>query len=100
AQAQLQAQGLSRPNRRGGSDPCDPWRGALAGGRSHHGLDEEFGISVWDEKIFLALKKLGLLHMSARAKAYKHNAEAMDAFKKTSPSVWRKSARSLHPAHW
>src|SRR6516225_738108 len=30
AQAQLQAQGLSRPNRRGGSDPCDPWRGALA----------------------------------------------------------------------
>jgi hypothetical protein len=30
AQAQLQAQGLSRPNRRGGSDPCDPWRGALS----------------------------------------------------------------------
>ena len=36
AQAQRQAQGLSRPNRRGGSDPCDPWRGALAGVRSHH----------------------------------------------------------------
>src|SRR5262249_39085742 len=36
AQAQLQAQGLSRPHRRGGSDPCDPWRGALAGVRSHH----------------------------------------------------------------
>ena len=35
AQAQLQAQGLSRPHRRGGSDPCDPWRGALAGVRSH-----------------------------------------------------------------
>jgi hypothetical protein len=31
AQAQRQARGLSRPNRRGGSDPCDPWRGALAG---------------------------------------------------------------------
>jgi len=30
----------------------------------------------------------------ARPKAYKQNAEAMDAFKKTSPSVWRKSARS------
>ena len=24
------------PNRRGGSDRCDPWRGALAGVRSHH----------------------------------------------------------------
>jgi len=36
--------------------------------------------------------------MSARPKAYKQNAEAMDAFKKTSPSVWRKSARSVLPA--
>ena len=38
-------------------------------------------------------------HVSARPKAYKQNAEAMDAFKKTSLSVWRKSARSSHPAH-
>jgi hypothetical protein len=36
AQAQRHAQGLSRPNRRGGSDPCDPWRSALAGVRSDH----------------------------------------------------------------
>jgi hypothetical protein len=27
------AQGLSRPNRRGGSDPCDPWRGVEPEGR-------------------------------------------------------------------
>jgi hypothetical protein len=26
-------QGLSRPKRGGGADPCDPWRGALAGVR-------------------------------------------------------------------
>jgi hypothetical protein len=44
-------------------------------------------------------KKLGFSHVSARPKAYKRNAEAMDAFKKTSPSVWRKSARSSHPTH-
>ena len=25
------AQGVPCPTRRGGSDPCDPWRGALAG---------------------------------------------------------------------
>ncbi len=62
-------------------------------------LYEEFGLSVSDDTIYRALKKLGFSHMSARPKAYKQNAEAMDAFKKTSPSVWRKSARSLHPAH-
>ena len=44
-------------------------------------------------------RKLGFSHMSARPKAYKQSAEAMDAFKKTSPSVWRKSARHSHPAH-
>src|SRR6516165_4747924 len=60
---------------------------------------EEFGLSVSDDTIYRALKKLGFSHMSARPKAYKQNAEAMDAFKKTSPSVRRKSGRSLHPAH-
>ena len=62
-------------------------------------LYEEFGLSVSDDTIYRALKKLGFSHMSARPKAYKQNAEAMDAFKKTSLSVWRKSARSSHPAH-
>jgi transposase len=62
-------------------------------------LYEEFGLSVSDDTIYRALKTLGFSHVSARPKAYKQNAEAMDAFKKTSPSVWRKSARSLHPAH-
>jgi transposase len=56
-------------------------------------LYEEFGLSVSDDTIYRALKKLGFSHMSARPKAYKQNAEAMDAFKKTSPSVWRKSAK-------
>ena len=62
-------------------------------------LHEEFGLSVSDDTIYRALKKLGFSHVSARPKAYKQNAEAMDAFKKTSSSVWRKSARHLHPAH-
>src|SRR5262249_12513892 len=62
-------------------------------------LYEEFGLSVSDDTIYRALKNLGFSHVSARPKAYKQNAEAMDAFKKTSPGVWRKSARSLHPAH-
>ena len=62
-------------------------------------LYEEFGLSVSDDTVYRALKKLGISHVSARPKAYKQNAEAMEAFKKTSPSVWRKSARHLHPAH-
>src|SRR5437868_9677137 len=62
-------------------------------------LHEQFGLSVSDDTIYRALKKLGFSHMSARPKAYKQNAEAMEAFKKTSPSVWRKSARHSHPAH-
>jgi transposase len=56
-------------------------------------LYEEFGLSVSNDTIYRALKKLGFSHMSAR------NAEAMDAFKKTSSNVWRKSGRHSHPAH-
>src|SRR5215471_17434536 len=48
-------------------------------------LYEEFGLSVSDDTIYRALKTLGFSHVSARPKAYKQNAEAMDAFKKTSP---------------
>ena len=62
-------------------------------------LYEEFGLSVSDDTIYRALKKLGFSHVSARPKAYKQNAEAMAAFKKTSPSVYRKSARHLLQAH-
>src|SRR5262245_23263341 len=46
-------------------------------------LHEEFGLSVSDDTIYRALKNLGFSHVSARPKAYKQNAEAMDAFKKT-----------------
>ena len=45
-------------------------------------LHEQFGLSVSDDTIYRALKKLGFSHMSARPKAYKQNAEAMAAFKK------------------
>ena len=45
-------------------------------------LHEEFGLSVSDDTIYRALKKLGFSHVSARPKAYKQDAEAMEAFKK------------------
>src|SRR5258707_15774183 len=61
-------------------------------------LHEEFGLSVSDDTIYRALKDLCFSHVSARPRAYKQDAEAMETFKKTSPSAWRKSAKSLHRA--
>src|SRR5271165_6129927 len=58
-------------------------------------LHEEFGISVSDDTIYRALKDLGFSHVSARPKAYKQDPDAMEAFKKTLPTAWRKSAPSL-----
>ena len=62
-------------------------------------LHEEFGLSVSDDTVYRALKELGFSHLSARPKACKQDAEAMDTFKKTLPPAWRKSARTLHQAH-
>jgi hypothetical protein len=62
-------------------------------------LHEEFGISVSDDTVYRALKELGFSHVSTRPKAYKQDPEAMEAFKKTFPHAWRRSARSLRPAH-
>ena len=38
------------------------------------------------------IDRLGFSHVSARPKAYKQDADAMAAFKKTLPYAWRKSA--------
>ena len=62
-------------------------------------LQEEFGLSVSDDTVYRALKELGFSHVSARPKAYKQDVEAMDAFKKTLPHAWRKSARNSRRAH-
>ena len=61
-------------------------------------LYEEFGLSVSDDTVYRALKDLGFSHVSARPKAYRQDANAIDAFKKTLPPAWRKSARTSHRA--
>jgi transposase len=45
-------------------------------------LYEEFGLSVSDDTIYRALKDLNFSHVSARPKAFRQDAEAMDTFKK------------------
>ena len=62
-------------------------------------LHEEFGLSVSDDTIYRALKDLDFSHVSARPKAYRQDAEAMDTFKKTLPYALRKSARNSRRAH-
>ena len=62
-------------------------------------LHEEFGLSVSDDTIYRGLKELGFSHVSARPKAYKQDPDAMEAFKKTLPYAWRRSARSSRRAH-
>src|SRR6184192_1909609 len=62
-------------------------------------LHEEFGLSVSDDTIYRALKELGFAHVSARPKAYKQDAEAVQTFKKTSPTAWWESVRNSRRAH-
>ena len=58
-------------------------------------LYEEFGLSVSDDTIYRTLNKLGFSHLSARPKAYKQDAEAIEAFKKTLPPTLRTSAKAF-----
>ena len=60
-------------------------------------LLEEFGLSVSDDTVYRALKDPGYAHVSARPRAYRQDAEARAAFKKTSPPGWRKSANASRP---
>ena len=61
-------------------------------------LYEEFAISVSDDTVYRALKALGYAHVSARPKAYRQDGEALAAFKKTSPPVWRRYAKDCRRA--
>jgi len=62
-------------------------------------LYAQFGISVSDDTVYRALKELGFSHVSARPKAHKQNAEVIEAFKKISLPVWRKSSNRSRRAH-
>jgi hypothetical protein len=82
AQAQRHAQGLSRSNRGRGSDPSDPWRG-LSVGRHNLSRPQEAGLLAYKRPV-----------QGIQAECRSHG-----GIQKTSPSVWRKSARHSHPAH-
>lgn len=62
-------------------------------------LHETFGLSVSDDTVYRGLKELGFSHVSARPKAYKQDPEALEAFKKTLPTAWQRSATNSPRVH-
>jgi transposase len=54
-------------------------------------LRDEFGVSVSRQTLGRELRSLGFRKLSARPRHYAQDAEAIAAFKKTSPPNWRRS---------
>ena len=59
---------------------------------------EEFGISLDERSVSRELKALGFRKLTARPRHHAQNELAMEAFKKTSPPSWRRSANACRPA--
>jgi transposase len=57
-------------------------------------LYEEFGISLDETTVGRELKAMGFRKLSARPRHHAQNQFAVEAFKKTSPPSWRRSART------
>jgi len=58
-------------------------------------LREEFGVSVSRQTVGRELRAMGFRKLSARPRHYAQDAEAIEAFKKTSPPRWNRSAPSM-----
>ena len=61
-------------------------------------LYEEFGISVSRQTVGRELRAMGFRKLTARPQHYAQDADAVEAFKKTSPPRWRRSAQSTPAA--
>lgn len=55
---------------------------------------EEFGVSVSRQTLGRELRALGFRKLSARPRHYGQDPDALEEFKKTSPSGWRRSGRA------
>lgn len=61
-------------------------------------LFEEFRISISKQTLSRELRALGLRKLSARPRHHAQDAEALAAFKKTSPRAWRRSPSATRRA--
>jgi transposase len=58
-------------------------------------LWEAFGVSVSETTVGRELRALGFRKLSARPRHYAQDPEAAEAFKKASPSAWRRSGKGI-----
>jgi len=58
-------------------------------------LWDEFGVSVSRQTLGRELRTMGFRKLSARPQHHAQDPEVIEAFKKTSPSSWRRSAPSM-----
>lgn len=61
-------------------------------------ISDEFGVSLDETTVGRELKAMGYAKLSARPRHHAQNAHAVEAFKKTSPPSWRRSAHASRPA--
>lgn len=57
-------------------------------------ISDEFGVSLDETTVGRHLKAMGLRKLTARPRHYAQNEFAVEAFKKTSPPRWKRSARA------
>jgi transposase len=87
--------------------------GLVAGGPAAAGLDhlarwrcvdlkqliqDRWGVAYHERTIGKLLDRLGFSHITTRPRHYRQDEAAMAAFKKTSPTSWRRSAANVRPA--
>lgn len=62
-------------------------------------LHDEFGLSVSKQTLSRELRAMGYRKLSARPRHHAQDADAIPAFKKTSPPRWRRSGQRSRAAH-
>lgn len=59
-------------------------------------IEKRFGVALHESTVGFLLRRLGFRRMSVRPLHPQNDPEALEAFKKTSPSAWRKSCPKAH----
>ena len=59
---------------------------------------DEFGVSISKQTLSRELRAMGYRKLTARPRHHAQDADAIPAFKKTSPPRWRRSGRRFHAA--
>jgi hypothetical protein len=59
---------------------------------------DEFGVSISKQTLSRELRAMGFRKLSARPRHHAQNTDALEAFKKSSPSAWQRSRSEMRRA--